>query len=413
MSEPTRRLDPAGVGSTARPCTASRSETELKLATPHVTDGSIPVLSFFTGAGFLDIGFIEAGFDTVWHNEYDLNFVRGFEYGMRTLFGEKHPLIENTESIADLTGAEVMAEAFGQERPPIFGVIGGPPCPDFSVGGKNRGEAGDRGQLSSVYVDRILEIKPTFFLMENVPGLARTAKHRLFLERLVARLRTEYTVDYRILNALDYGAPQDRERLFIVGFRNDWLAECEMGAANGSVPFSWPVDDRYERAKTRFDWPEKNPFGQPDPKPEGIPPELFVWSYIGDTHKTATLPNGAEGFLPRSKRLAEVDEGDTSRKSFKRLHRWRYSPTVAYGNNEVHLHPSEPRRLTVREALRLQTVPDAYEFPADMPLSHKFKTIGNGVPVRLGAAVASSIRDCLATCTSHQQERESAGQASI
>ena len=372
----------------------------MKLTAPAVANNSIPILSFFTGAGFLDIGFIEAGFETVWHNEYDPSFVRGFEYGMKTLFGDGHPIIENTESISDLTGKQVLEDAFDGTPPAVFGVIGGPPCPDFSVGGKNRGETGDRGQLSSVYVDRILEIKPTFFLMENVPGLARTAKHRLFLERLVARLKREYVVDYRILNALEYGAPQDRERLFIVGFRKSWLKDCGVRVANGLSPFVWPIDERYDKAKTRFPWPDTSPFGATPMKPEGIPEELTVAPYICDTRETSSLPNGAEGFFPRSQRIGEVDEGDTSRKSFKRLHRWRYSPTVAYGNNEVHLHPSEPRRLTVREALRLQTVPDAYEFPATMPLSHKFKTIGNGVPVRLSAAVAGAIHRCLDTCLS-------------
>ena len=72
--------------------------------------------------------------------------------------------------------------------------------------------------------------------------------------------------------------------------------------------------------------------------------------------------------------------------------RFRYSPTAAYGNNEVHLHPAQPRRLTVREAMRIQTVPDGYALPSEMPLSFKFKLIGNGVPVQLAAAVGHALR---------------------
>ena len=86
---------------------------------------------------------------------------------------------------------------------------------------------------------------------------------------------------------------------------------------------------------------------------------------------------------------------DSSGKSFKRLHRWRYSPAAAYGNNEVHLHPKEPRRLSVREVLRLQTVPDTYALPKDLTLTAKFKMVGNGVPVILAKAVADSILDFL------------------
>ena len=80
-----------------------------------------------------------------------------------------------------------------------------------------------------------------------------------------------------------------------------------------------------------------------------------------------------------------------SKKSYKRLHRWRYSPTVAYGNNEVHLHPYKPRRLSAAEALALQTLPKEFELPKDMTLTDKFKTIGNGVPYLLSSGVAKTV----------------------
>ncbi len=109
----------------------------------------------------------------------------------------------------------------------------------------------------------------------------------------------------------------------------------------------------------------------------------------------AELPNGNEGFAAYSAKMQTVREGDVAKKSFKRLHRYRYSPTACYGNNEVHLHPWEPRRLTVREALRIQSVPDTYELPPDMPLSSKFKMIANGVPVELARHVAQAIHSVL------------------
>ncbi|WMT41268.1 DNA cytosine methyltransferase [Paenibacillus sp. D2_2] len=127
-------------------------------------------------------------------------------------------------------------------------------------------------------------------------------------------------------------------------------------------------------------------------KPLNIPEELMVGPLICDIEEVASLPNGLEGLMPRSRKYHIIDEGDVSRKSFKRLHRWRYSPTAAYGNNEVHLHPTQPRRLTVREALRIQSVPDTYELPSDMPLTHKFKLIGNGVPVKLAHALAVAVK---------------------
>ena len=88
-----------------------------------------------------------------------------------------------------------------------------------------------------------------------------------------------------------------------------------------------------------------------------------------------------------------IDEGDDSKKSYKRLHRWRYSPTVAYGNNEVHLHPYKTRRLSAAEALSLQTLPKEFVLPPEMTLTDKFKTIGNGVPYVLSSGIAKTIRD--------------------
>jgi DNA (cytosine-5)-methyltransferase 1 len=385
------------------------------------TDNSrgIPLLSFFSGAGFLDIGFMRAGFNIVWRNEYNPSFVGGFEYGMSKLgLPDSECKVQNQKSIIDIGPAQVAKEAFlNTPRPKLFGFIGGPPCPDFSVGGKNKGSDGEKGKLSEVYVNRILELQPTFFLFENVPGLLRTSKHCLFLTGLMKKLSHDYLLDINILNALEYGVPQDRERVFLIGFQknwlkrnlnfhitefsNDWIYQLQFKAKrnNKILPsftpphwFPWNANAQYLNAKNRFKWGQKNDFGLEVERPEGTPDELMVHKYICDQDEIASLENGLEGFNPKSDKFLLIPEGDDSRKSFKRLHRWRYSPAAAYGNNEVHLHPTLPRRITVREALRIQTVPDEYSLPPLMPLSHKFKTIGNGVPVKLAEAVAQSIK---------------------
>jgi len=377
----------------------------------------VPLLSFFAGAGFLDIGFIQAGFDIIWRNEYNLPFVQGFEYAMAHMLDSCHNgdgKVHNTSSITDLQAYHIAQEAFHKlPRPEIFGIIGGPPCPDFSAGGKNRGREGDHGKLSQIYVDIIIELQPTFFLFENVPGLLRTKKHRQFLHELMNLLSKYYFTDLNVLNALEYGIPQNRERLFLIGFQKEWIkremtagmiARCQdWETLSLTCPntwnnkfladrrwFPWPLP-LYPHAKTRYHWPEQSPFGEKPEKPVGIPDELMAGSLISDVDEIAKLPNGLEKFEPKSDKFRTVAEGDVSRKSFKRLHRWRYSPAAAYGNNEVHLHPTEPRRLTVREALRIQTVPDTYIFPPALALSHKFKMISNGVPVKLSQTVAESL----------------------
>lgn len=362
----------------------------------------VPILSFFTGAGFLDIGFMEAGFkNIVWRNEFNSEFTKSFEYGMSCLDCLPNCKINNQKSIVDIELKEIEKEAFANTGiPDFFGIIGCPPCPDFSMGGKNKGKKGDNGKLSQVYVDLIISLNPTFFIFENVWGLVRTEKHKSFFYEIQEQLKEAgYCLSYRVLNALDFGVPQNRNRVFMVGFRQKWLMEnfdSFIDPKDGSW-FPWPIGI-YPDAKNKFSWPKgTNELGSTPPKPVGIPDELMVGLCISiDNPDTiASLPNGQEGFKPKSEKFKFIREGDDSRKSFKRLHRWRYSPSVAYGNNEVHLHPFLPRRLTVREAMRIQTVPDEYAFPPDVSLSDKFKMISNGVPVNLAAAVAESIAKVL------------------
>jgi DNA (cytosine-5)-methyltransferase 1 len=380
------------------------------------TNSKIPILSFFSGAGFMDIGFLKSGFQIVWHNEYNPSFVKAFECGMSSLgYKGRSAKVQNTSSIVEIGPNQILKEAFpGKSKPELFGMIGGPPCPDFSVGGKNKGSNGDNGKLSEVYINRILEINPTFFVFENVPGLFRTKKHRDFLVKLMEKLKDHYVLDVNILNCLDFGVPQDRERVFFVGVQRKWLHKRIGKKKTSSIQntdefianisklkpavffktishwFPWPTNPEFNDAKKRFAWPSANVEYNETPIKPDCPEELMVGTYICNDW-VQDLPNGKEAFNPKSPKFKTTKEGDVSRKSFKKLHRFRYSPAVAYGNNEVHLHPVYDRRLTVREALMLQSVPNEYVLPEDLTLSAKFKTIGNGVPVKLAEALSLEI----------------------
>ncbi len=350
----------------------------------------IPLLSFFSGGGFLDLGFEQAGFDVVWSNEAHESFadmycagISGWRQVVGLTDGKDCPLV-NTSSIADLNKRIILAEAFGSVTPDFFGIIGGPPCQDFSQSGKDLGAEGSRGKLTQIFANLICDVRPSFFLMENVPGLFRK-KHLKFFQRIVKQLtdgNLGYLTSREILNALEYGVPQHRERLFLIGFRKDMFPKHRKNH------FAWP-HPQYKGARD-LAWPTTSPFGSETlPVPSGIPLELTVGRLVGD--EAERLPNGQEAFTPYSKKFTEIKEGDVSGKSFKRLHRYRYSPTVWYGNNEVHLHPWKPRRLTVREALRIQSVPDEYILPAEAFLSHKFKVISNGVPTLLARQIAGAL----------------------
>jgi DNA (cytosine-5)-methyltransferase 1 len=361
----------------------------------------IPLLSFFTGGGFLDLGFEAAGFDVRWTNEYNSEFGKIYASGMtawRQAKDKKAPsaAISNSKSIEAIDAESVLQEAFGQTRPEFFGVIGGPPCTDFSVGGLHAGHEGDAGKLTSVYVNMLVALKPGFFLLENVPHLETHAKHRDRFLALLSKLETAgYSFLFTKLNALDYGVPQDRLRLFVVGFRRDflrlWYPEEMFQKRALAKNFKWPVA-KYPNAKASYEWPAAIKFGSKPKVPVSIPLELCVHRAVSELPNPETLPNGKDFFNPYSSKFGKIKEGDVSGKSFKRLHRYRYSPTAWYGNNEVHLHPWKKRRLSVRESLRIQTVPDSYVMPKDdVPLCAKFKVIGNGVPCLLAQNIAEAV----------------------
>lgn len=359
----------------------------------------IPLLSFFSGGGFLDLGFESVGFDVVWSNEVQESFADMYCAGLSSWqkatgrsIGGTSPSV-NRSSIEKLSARTILSEAFGSVTPNFFGIIGGPPCQDFSVSGKDLGSEGERGKLTQVFANLVCTLRPNFFLMENVPGLYRK-KHRQYYNHIVEQFEAGefgYITSKKILNALEYGVPQDRERLFLIGFRKDVVSdEHQLLTRLGRDLdwFSWPLP-LFENAKG-LNWPKRSPFGCENPHvPVNVPLELTIGKLVQD--EAEQLPNGQEAFAPYSKKFKEIEEGDVSGKSFKRLHRYRYSPTVWYGNNEVHLHPWKPRRLTVREALRIQTVPDEYILPSENFLSHKFRVISNGVPVLLAKHIASAL----------------------
>lgn len=359
------------------------------------------IFSFFSGAGFLDLGFeLSQQYEIRFVNEIQLSFLQTYRYSRRKL-----RLSEPTfgYSVADITWL-LEGESFSRMRGLVekakegvapVGFIGGPPCPDFSVGGKNKGQHGENGKLSGTYVELICRLKPDFFLFENVKGLYRTVKHRAFFEELKAKLaKNGYVLTERLVNALSYGAPQDRERILMIGFQK---GSERLGFAPETVidRFPWERHARKDAGGIKLlPWPDRSPFreGVATLAPKGIPLELTVQHWFEKNHVTEH-PNAGHFFKPREglKKFLVIDEGDDKKKSYKRLHRWRYSPTAAYGNNEVHLHPYHARRITVAEALAIQSLPREFQLPATIPLSDMFKTVGNGVPFLLANAIAKTI----------------------
>lgn len=350
------------------------------------------VFSFFSGAGFLDLGFEDAGFDIVFVNEINHDFMAAYKYS-RVHLNKTAPSFGYSESSIDdflLTQKRTLAQYVKSAKSQYqsVGFIGGPPCPDFSVAGKNKGREGDNGKLSSSYINLIIKNKPDWFLFENVKGLWRTKKHREFYDHLQDELtEVGYVITDRLVNALEFGVPQDRQRILMFGVLN------KVGKKKDISKFNWEEKMVYPGTQALdFEWPKTSKFGN-TPTKTSAPDDLTISWWFNKNNVESHL-NATDHFTPRAglAKFEVIDEGDDKKKSYKRLHRWRYSPTAAYGNNEVHLHPWLPRRISASEALAIQSLPKEFILPPTMTLTAKFKTIGNGVPYVLGYGVAATIK---------------------
>lgn len=351
------------------------------------------IFSFFSGSGFLDLGFEHSGFDVQFVNEYYEPFLNAYKFSRKKM-GINEPKhgyflgdIRNISSHEKLSFSDKVEDA---KNSGLLGFIGGPPCPDFSVGGKNKGEHGDNGVLTRAYVETIMEFLPHFFVFENVKGLWRTKKHREFYERMKETLSTEYNLTDRLTNSIEYGAPQDRDRIFLFGIRKD--------VDSKNIEFPWDSHIKYDREKvlTKSIWPSTDGTENESLTYENWQKDITV-SHWFSKNNVETHPNSKHHFIPRSglAKFMTIKEGDVSKKSYKRLHRDRYSPTAAYGNNEVHVHPYLARRISASEAMAIQSLPQEFELPENMSLTDMFKTIGNGVPYLAARGLANTVFDYL------------------
>ncbi|MCC3527342.1 MAG: DNA cytosine methyltransferase [Microcoleus sp. PH2017_22_RUC_O_B] len=367
------------------------------------------IFSFFSGSGFLDLGFELNGFHVVYVNEIFSPFMQAYRYSRQCLNlplpeyghceGEAADVTRLVEGKPASRLRELMQDA--RQHHDIIGFIAGPPCPDFSIGGKNRGGEGDKGKLSASYIELICQQQPDFFLFENVKGLWRTKKHKAFYDELKLKFADAgYVFVERLINAIEYGVPQDRDRIILIGFHKHLVKDRGICLDKNSqmLPqglFPWSSQILYPKSEVFSNpWPETDAFACDSwlPCPDGISKELTVQFWF-QKNDVVNHPNSEHYFQPRAgiKRFAAVDEGDDSKKSYKRLHRWRYSPTACYGNNEVHLHPYKVRRLSVAETLAVQSLPKEFALPANMTLTNMFKTVGNGVPYLAAQAIAKTI----------------------
>jgi len=319
------------------------------------------IVSLFTGAGGLDLGFHQAGFETILANEYDKTIWNTFEHNFPETFLDKR-------SIVDVPSSDV---------PDCIGIIGWPPCQSWSEAGAGRGINDKRGQLFFEYIRILKEKEPLFFLAENVSGILLPRHKEAFQTILNEFKALNYNVSYFLLNANDYGVPQDRKRVIIVGYHKK--------------------------------------IGKSFTPPKEIFPKPTLKDAIWDLRlaKPAKDKNYANDTCDLHCQNHEYMNGgfSTIYMSRNRVRSWdEPSFTIQAGGRHAPLHPQAPkmkfieqnkrifvpwkedlyRRLSVRECARIQTFPDDFLFKYKN-IADGYKMIGNAVPVKFAKQLASVI----------------------
>lgn len=292
-------------------------------------------LDLFAGCGGLSLGFEASGFRTL---GYEMQREAAATYN------------------ANLHGrCQMECLSVGQNYPSASVVIGGPPCQPFSVFGKQAGAQDERDGFP-IYIDAVARLRPRVFLFENVRNLAKS--HRSYLERVLSELRhLGYIVESRVLNAVDYGVPQQRQRLIVVGHRGGF---------------------RFPRPTVR---------------------RTTVGEAIGDL--IASVQDERKILTARQDAYIAVYEAKSSCVNPRDLYEDRPARTLTCRNlagctsdmQRVRLSDGRRRRLTVREAARLQSFPDWFEFQGVE--ARQFYQIGNAVPPLLSMALGEAVRESL------------------
>lgn len=310
----------------------------------------LKTVALFAGCGGLDLGFENAGFNIIWANDNNKKVQETYRYNHK----ETELVIK---SLVDIKSEEI---------PECDVIIGGPPCQSWSLAGAMKGKEDSRGQLFYEYVRVIKDKRPMAFVAENVKGIVSKAHIDSFNEIVDMFKEAGYTVTYKLVNAKNYGVPQDRERVFIVGIRNDLGVTYEFPNITNSEGNYITLEDAIGDLREN-----------PGEWMEGSFSPIFMsrnrrrsWNEVAFTVQASGRQTQIH---PDSPEMEKVDKD-----------KWQFKQDT---NSKV-------RRMSVRECARIQTFPDSFEFLGN-PINENYKMIGNAVPVKLAESVASNLKKCL------------------
>jgi DNA (cytosine-5)-methyltransferase 1 len=369
---------------------SSKNNRPAKIPRPIAID-------LFAGAGGLSLAFEQAGFDVAAAVEIDPIHCAIHHYNF-----------PNTTticaSVVNLSGKDIRRRAQIGDRD-VDVLCGGAPCQGFSLIG-HRALDDPRNQLVFHFVRLVAELQPKYFVFENVKGLTVGA-HKKFLNEVVDAMTAEgYRVlmPWRVLNAADFGVPQDRRRLFLIGARGNLAlpaypaptGRVTVGQAIGDLPNADDFEELLKSDAVKAKYRTSSRYAKRLRGMEDDPND-FGYRRRYDV-ELLTASARTEHTELSERRFAETLHGETEPISrFFKLDPNGICNTLRAGTDSARgaftsprpIHPSYPRVITVREAARLHSYPDWFRFHATK--WHGFREIGNSVPPLLGRAVAREL----------------------
>lgn len=320
-------------------------------------------VDLFSGAGGLSLGFEMAGFNNVFSVEYDKKIAESYKKNFPT-----HNLL--VKDIQEITDDEIITLQHNQE---VDVVIGGPPCQGFSLAGRiGRSFVEDkRNYLFKEFARVVKVIDPKMFVMENVARMISHNKGQTILEIKAEFESLGYNVQYKVLQAADYGVPQKRQRIFIVGTKNK------------EFNFPTPIGTTITVKEAIGDLPPLKS-GERSEVPNHFSMNhssqmLKKMSYIGDGGNRNQIP---EDLRPKTGDIRKYIRYDSQKPS-----------VTVTGDMRKIFHYEQNRALTPRELARLQSFPDSFIFEGNSISIQQ--QIGNAVPPLLGYAVAKQVKESL------------------
>ena len=336
------------------------------------------IIDLFCGIGGLSLGFEQAGFDVI-------SAIDMWEDAVITYNHNRKLKVAKVETVERFNDNELLS-IINKEH--VTGIIGGPPCQGFSTVGR-RDIDDPRNKMYLEFYKAVKLASPDFFVIENVKGML-TLNNGAFVKDLLTRFGEEglgYTINYQLLNAADYGIPQNRYRVFFVGIKGKKfefppIYNYVLTAKDGISDLEQSTNDRYGT----------EPQNEFQKMMRGTCTHPINQDYTSHTEQTISIicqiPDGGNiRCLPR-----EFWQVRKYNKAFERMGTFKPSNTIDTGHRN-YFHYSEPRIPTVRESARLQSFPDDFEIIGTR--GSQYKQVGNAVPPMLANIIAERIKTIL------------------